>query len=111
MNLGIEEEGTNKLWLLHCPRLPLDSPTFKGPGHAVMGFLCWEDRELIISHTLVSDCRFGVSPVNYPDPDPQCTCSSARWFGCLRHMIKQSKANLLANQQNTMLLAIQYTAI
>ena len=19
---------------------------------------------------LVSDCRFGVSPVNYPDPDP-----------------------------------------
>ena len=52
MNLGIEEEGTNKLWLLNCPRLPLDSPTFKGPGHAVMGFLCWEDRELIISHTL-----------------------------------------------------------
>ena len=21
---------------------------------------------------LVSDCRFGVSPVNYPDPDPEC---------------------------------------
>ena len=20
----------------------------------------------------MSDCRFGVSPVNYPDPDPDC---------------------------------------
>ena len=22
----------------------------------------------------MSDCRFGVSPVNYPDPDPDCDC-------------------------------------
>ena len=25
---------------------------------------------------LVSDCRFGVSPVNYPDPDPDQGTSS-----------------------------------
>ena len=24
----------------------------------------------VIKYALVSDCRFGVSPVNYPDPDP-----------------------------------------
>ena len=38
---------------------------------------------------LVSDCRFGVSPVNYPDPDPavtkislmiQVSESNASWF-------------------------------
>ena len=22
----------------------------------------------------MSDCRFGVSPVNYPDPDPERKC-------------------------------------
>ena len=22
----------------------------------------------------MSDCRFGVSPVNYPDPDPDFSC-------------------------------------
>ena len=30
-------------------------------------------RAISLSITLmVSDCRFGVSPVNYPDPDPEC---------------------------------------
>ena len=30
----------------------------------------------------MSDCRFGVSPVNYPDPDPlKCTARSA-WMHC-----------------------------
>ena len=24
----------------------------------------------------MSDCRFGVSPVNYPDPDPELTLSN-----------------------------------
>ena len=30
---------------------------------------------LVLSHSMtVSDCRFGVSPVNYPDPDPDESC-------------------------------------
>ena len=33
----------------------------------------------------MSDCRFGVSPVNYPDPDPESSstdfymCPSVNW--------------------------------
>ena len=27
----------------------------------------------------MSDCRFGVSPVNYPDPDPDAKLSKAQW--------------------------------
>ena len=30
----------------------------------------------------MSDCRFGVSPVNYPDPDPVCVCVRARVLAC-----------------------------
>ena len=30
----------------------------------------------------MSDCRFGVSPVNYPDPDPEpLNCPSIYYFG------------------------------
>ena len=32
--------------------------------------LWWELGTNSLSQVLVSDCRFGVSPVNYPDPDP-----------------------------------------
>ena len=27
----------------------------------------------------MSDCRFGVSPVNYPDPDPEEMCYLRMW--------------------------------
>ena len=30
---------------------------------------------------LVSDCRFGVSPVNYPDPDLHGPLTSVKCFG------------------------------
>ena len=29
----------------------------------------------------MSDCRFGVSPVNYPDPDPGHTTDQSNWSG------------------------------
>ena len=28
----------------------------------------------------MSDCRFGVSPVNYPDPDPEKTDDIETWY-------------------------------
>ena len=28
----------------------------------------------------MSDCRFGVSPVNYPDPDPDHDLNGSRMF-------------------------------
>ena len=31
--------------------------------------------DLYTLSALVSDCRFGVSPVNYPDPDPELSHS------------------------------------
>ena len=35
--------------------------------------LWWELGTKSLITGLVSDCRFGVSPVNYPDPDPECS--------------------------------------
>ena len=31
----------------------------------------------------MSDCRFGVSPVNYPDPDPGCAFPTFNEFGLM----------------------------
>ena len=39
----------------------------------------------------MSDCRFGVSPVNYPDPDPDhtCnnTCAASHWLDQLASLL------------------------
>ena len=34
----------------------------------------------------MSDCRFGVSPVNYPDPDPD-VCEMPKRYGYKMRMI------------------------
>ena len=43
-----------------------------GPFSLKIAFQCkfWCTSLFLVSEVLVSDCRFGVSPVNYPDPDP-----------------------------------------
>ena len=35
----------------------------------------------------MSDCRFGVSPVNYPDPDPDVRNGCVRYHLCSISMI------------------------
>ena len=34
----------------------------------------------------MSDCRFGVSPVNYPDPDPGMFCKLSSQRKKIRHV-------------------------
>ena len=40
--------------------------------------LWWELGTNSLITVLVSECRFGVSPVNYPDPDPELSLSKKR---------------------------------
>ena len=49
----------------------------------------------------MSDCRFGVSPVNYPDPDPdpdmrvyQLTKENIHFVGCMSKMKNVSYYNV-----------------
>ena len=44
---------------------------------------------------LVSNCRFGVSPVNYPDPDVGSVTSNIRWNGCMKVLSSGIKFFLL----------------
>ena len=42
----------------------------------------------------MSDCRFGVSPVNYPDPDPLPTPSGGKIDRCINY---NTTSHILAN--------------
>ena len=37
----------------------------------------------------MSDCRFGVSPVNYPDPDPESGHFKLRMVGFVKNKAKK----------------------
>ena len=43
----------------------------------------------------MSDCRFGVSPVNYPDPDPEDNCSQDEHLSVKVTPVKTSNGALL----------------
>ena len=44
----------------------------------------------------MSDCRFGVSPVNYPDPDPD---SQVHENGCYNVISRLSVGNFTIKQE------------
>ena len=42
----------------------------------------------------MSDCRFGVSPVDYPDPDPLRDEGTKVWSNCLGHMTNMAAMSI-----------------
>ena len=56
----------------------------------------------------MSDCRFGVSPVNYPDPDPDSTIVFIYFY--MYHIIIQF-CHMIMSWSVTLLMKFQLSAI
>ena len=55
----------------------------------------------------MSDCRFGVSPVNYPDPDPEIAIKAYFHFSHYKSVEKVVIATKATEQQQKNILIVE----